>query len=270
MVSQESAEREKKHIQTLASMRVDGIIISISQETKDVEIFKWIKKMGIPLVFVDRKPEPALPGFSSVQVDDRGGVHAAVEHAINVGYRNMAFIGGNPWLNIGRNRLLGFQQALKEHNIPLNPEWVLHGGYGKDDGYEGLMQLHNKGKLPEFIFAATYPIALGIYEAAKVLGLSIPNDLDLICFGDSDMNHLISPSLSCVSQPTRELGMKSVQMILDIIKHPDEIPERHIEIPTELILRETCSGKKAVSPETREDEEVISTGDGTRSAPRIV
>ena len=182
----------------------------------------------------------------------------------------MAFIGGNPWLNIGRNRLLGFEQALKDHGIPINPEWIVHGGYGKDDGYEGLVQLHKKGKVPEFIFAATYPIALGIYEAAKVLGLNIPDDIDLICFGDSDMNHLISPSLSCISQPTRELGTKAVQMILEIIKHPDEIPERHVEIPTELILRDTCSGKKLISHDRKEIEEEIATGEGTRSTPRVV
>jgi LacI family transcriptional regulator len=247
-VSQENAEREKKHIQTLVSMRVDGIIISISQETKDVEIFKWIKKMGIPVVFVDRQPEPILPGFSTVQVDDRGGSYRATEQAIKIGYRNLGFIGGNPWLNIGKNRLQGFKQALKEHGISLRPEWMIYGGYGKDDGYQGLMQMRKTGALPEFIFAATYPIALGIYEAAKFLDLRIPDDIDVICFGDSDMNHLISPSLSCVSQPTRELGSRAVQMILDIIKHPDEAAERHIEIPTELVLRETCIGSKRSSP----------------------
>ena len=57
-VSQENAERERKHLQTLVSMRVDGIIISISQETRDVEIFRWIKQMGIPLLFLDRRPDP--------------------------------------------------------------------------------------------------------------------------------------------------------------------------------------------------------------------
>ena len=256
-VSQENAAREMKHIQTLVSMRVDGIIISISQETKDVEIFKWIKKMGIPVVFVDRKPEPSLPGFSTVEVDDKGGSYRATEQALKIGYRKLAFIGGDPWLNIGKNRLLGFEQALKEHGIPKRPEWVIHGGYGKDDGYQGLMQLRKTGALPEFIFAATYPIALGVYEAAKFLDLHIPEDIDVICFGDSDTNHLISPSLSCVSQPTRELGTKAVQMILDIIKHPDEVSERHIEIPTELVLRDTCIGNKHSSSDHVELEHTV-------------
>jgi len=241
-VSQENEEREKKHIETLISMRVDGIIISISQETRNLDIFQWVKKMGVPLLFVDRMPEPTLPGFSTVLIDDRQGTHNAVEHAIvNAGHRKLGFIGGgNPWVNIGKNRLLGFQDALRSHSVPIRPEWVIPGGFGTKDGYEGFMQLHRQGILPEFIFAATYPVALGVYEAAKKLGLNIPDDIDIMCFGDSDMSHLLSPALSCVNQPTRELGMTAVHTILEVIRSHEKQKERHIVIPAGLTLRDTC------------------------------
>lgn len=245
-VSQENAEREKKHIQTLVSMRVDGIIISISQETRDAEIFKWIKKMGIHVVFVDRMPDPAVPGISSVMVDDRGGAFQAVEQAIKVGYRNIGFVGGNPQVNIGRNRLLGFELAMKEHDLPIRREWIIHNGYGKEDGYNAFKQLYQAGKLPDFVFAVTYPVALGIYQATRELGLRVPDDIDLICFGDSDVNSFITPSLSCVSQPTRDLGERAVEMILEMIRNPEEVREQHVVIPTELTLRETCRGKKSL------------------------
>ncbi|MCX6132818.1 MAG: LacI family DNA-binding transcriptional regulator [Ignavibacteriales bacterium] len=243
-VSQENAEREKKHIQTLVSMRVDGMIISVSQETRDAEIFRWIKKMGIHVVFVDRMPGPGIPGFSSVLVDDKGGAFQAIEHAIKTGYRKIGFVGGNPEINIGRNRLLGFEQAMKQYNVPINSAWVVHAGFGKADGYEGFKRLYQSGQMPEFVFAVTYPVALGIYEAAKELGLRIPDDIDIICFGDSDVNRFLSPSLSCVHQPTQELGTKAVEMILDMINNSGEVREQHLEIPTELILRETCLVKK--------------------------
>jgi len=238
-VSQENAEREKKHIQTLVSMRVDGMIISVSQETRDTEIFEWIRKMGIHVVFVDRMPGPGIPGFSTVMVDDKGGAFQAIEHAIKMGYRKIGFVGGNPQINIGHNRLLGFEQAMKEYNVPVKREWIVHSGFGKDDGYAGFKQLSQTGHLPDFVFAVTYPVALGIYEAAKELGLRIPDDLDIICFGDSDVNRFLSPPLSCVHQPTQELGTKAVHLILDMIKDSEEAQEQHIEIPTELILRET-------------------------------
>ena len=244
-VSQENEERERKHIETLISMRVDGIIISISQETKNLDIFQWVKKMGVPLLFVDRMPEPTLPGFSTVLIDDRQGARNAVEHAIvNAGHRKLGFIGGgNPWINIGKNRLLGFEDALRNHDIPVRQEWIVPGGFGTKDGYEGFMQLYKKGSLPEFIFAATYPVALGVYEAAKKLALRIPDDIDMMCFGDSDMSHLLSPALSCVNQPTHELGMTAVRTILDVIKSHEKQKERHIVIPAGLTLRETCKAR---------------------------
>jgi LacI family transcriptional regulator len=243
-VSQENAEREQKHIQTLVSMRVDGIIISVSQQTTDVEIFKWVRQMGIPVLFVDRTPELPVPGASTVLVDDRSGANQAVEQAISVGYRKIAMVGGNPRINIGKNRQLGFQEALNRHQLPVNEEWIVHGGFGKEDGYRGMMELHQRGALPEFIFAATYPVALGIIEAAKALGLRVPADIDIICFGESDMIDFIQPSLSCVVQNTQELGTMAVKTMLEIIEHSEEPCERHVVIPTKLVLRETGIGKQ--------------------------
>ncbi len=252
-VSQENAERERKHLQTLMAMRVDGIIVSISQETRDTEIFTMIRKAGIPVMFVDRRPEPPMTGFSSVLVDDREGVYQAVEHAIRIGYKKLGFVGGDPSINIGRNRLLGFEQALNQNNIPIERNLIIHGGYGTDDGYNGFKALHSKGALPEFIFAATYPVALGIYQAAKELGVRIPDDIDIICFGDTDVGPFISPALSVVRQPANDLGVRSVQIMLETIAQPDITREHHVILPTQLVLRETCIEKKAQTGTAREN-----------------
>lgn len=253
-VSQENAEREHKHLQTLVSMRVDGIIISVSQQTSDWEIFLKIRELGFPVLFLDRCPEPRLPGFSTVVVDDKGGAFKAVEHAIKIGYRRIACIGGSKNVNIGKNRLLGFETAMKEHGLPIRKEWILGGGFGKDAGYNGLLELRDNGQMPEFIFAMTYPVALGVYEAAKELGMRIPDDIDLICFGDSDVSRFISPALSCVMQPSYELGAKAVEMMLKIMTHPDSEKGQHVVLPTDLVLRETCTGKNVIVPSKNNGE----------------
>ncbi len=250
-VSQENPERERKHLETLVSMRVDGIIISITQTTHDLEIFDWIKKMGVPLLFIDRQPDPPLPGFNSVVVDDKGGAFKAVDHAIRVGYKKIGCIGGQTNINISKDRTAGVEAALHEHGLALESRWVYNGGFGKSVGYDGFMALYEKGDLPEFIFAMTYPIALGIYEAVKQVGLRIPEDIDLICFGDSDVNNIISPALSCVVQPSYELGAKAVDFMLKTISGADGAPEQRIVLPTELQLRETCTGKKMIGSHAR-------------------
>ncbi len=260
-VSQENAAREWKHLQTLVAMRVDGIIISISQETMDVDRFEWIRKKGIPLVFVDRKPQQDLAGFSSVLTDDHDGTYQAVEHAIKIGYRKLGFIGGNTKINIGKDRLAGFEDALEEYRIPINRDWIVDGGYGKEDGFAGLKQLDAKGPIPEFVFAATYPVAVGIYEAAKDLDIRIPDDLDIICFGDSDVGRFISPAISAVRQPARELGARAVQVLLENLDPHEVTREHHVILPTQLVIRETCATKRArgkVTPGLKDAEQVAS------------
>ena len=245
-VSQENPDRERRHLQTLVSMRVDGIIISVSQGTRDLEIFQWIRKLGVPLLFVDRRPTPAPEGFSSVLVDDKGGTFKAIVHAINIGYRKIACIGGDTRINIGKERTAGFEAAMKAHGLAVEKKWVIGGGFSKEAGYDAVLKLHAERQLPELIFAMTYPVALGIYEAVKELGLSMPEDVDVISFGDSDVSRVISPALSCVRQPSYELGLKGVEVMLNILAHPESTKEQHLVLPADLVVRETCTGKNVL------------------------
>lgn len=237
-VSQENAEREKKHIQTLLSMKVDGIIISISQETNDYEIFETVKKRGVPLVFMDRTPD--IPDINMVRVNDREGAYKAIDHAIKLGYKNIAHFAGYSEINIGHERYLGFEDAMRKHNIPINPDWVFHGGFGENYGYNSFMELYNKNKLPDLIFTVTYPVALGVYMAAREVNMKIPEEIDIICFGNAKIQNFLSPPLSCVNQPTDLLAQKSMEILLDNINNPEGFDRQDIHIPTELILRGTC------------------------------
>ncbi|MHB1688366.1 MAG: LacI family DNA-binding transcriptional regulator [Ignavibacteriaceae bacterium] len=240
-VSQENAEREIKHIKSLLAMRVDGLIVSITQQTRDKAIFEKVLKQGVPLTFIDRIFD--IPGTNSITVDDRGGTFQAIEHAIKLGYTKIAHLAGFPEINIGLRRYQGFEDAMRKYDLPVNSDWVIYGGFGEEAGYRGFMKMYNNNNLPEFIFAVTYPVALGVYAAVQEVGLKIPDDVDIMCFGNSDVNRFISPSLSCVDQPTEKLGKTAVELTLDQIKNIDSFEPRHIEIPTELLLRETCSDK---------------------------
>ncbi|MCF8259808.1 MAG: LacI family transcriptional regulator [Melioribacteraceae bacterium] len=237
-VSQENAEREKKHIQTLMAMKVEGIIISISQETKNYDIFKLVEARGIPIVFVDRVPK--IDNISIVSVDDRDGAFRAIEHAIKLGYKKIAHFAGYTDINIGRERYQGFVDAMEKHGLPINPEWVCHGGFGERFGYDSFMKLYKKNNLPDLIFTVTYPVALGVYSAAKEVGLKITEDIDIICFGNAKVQSLLSPPISCVNQPTDLLAKSAMELLMSKIKNPELVGINNIKIPTELILRETC------------------------------
>ncbi|TFH02233.1 MAG: LacI family transcriptional regulator [Calditrichales bacterium] len=237
-VSQENAEFEIKHIQTLLSMRVDGLLISVTEQTRDNEIFNLVKKKKVPLVFFDRVIKNI--GFSSVTTDDREGAARCTNHAIDAGYTKIAHLAGYNYTNIGRERLAGFEAAMKARGLEINNQWVIEGGFSEEDGYRGFLKLFKNPPMPEVIFAVTFPVAMGIYTAAKEIGMSIPHDIDIISFGGSDYNRFFSPSMTFLDQPAAELSEMAMSLLIDEIKNPDMREARELMIPGELIICQTC------------------------------
>jgi len=233
-VSQEKAEREHKHILSLLSMKVDGLIISVTQETQDLAIFERVRKLNVPLVFIDRVP--SLDCAPSVTVDDYGGAYSATEYFVKKGLKKIAHIGGYSHVNIGKARLDGFKTAMKDYKIPVSNDWLIEGGFGEEDGYDGFKKIISKGTLPQAILAVTYPVALGIYEAATEKGIRIPEDIQVTCFGNNTFKHMVPSVFNFVHQPTKELGEEAVKLILNLIKSPNEFKCSNIQLKTELMI----------------------------------
>ncbi len=261
MVSQENAEREALHLQTLLSMRVDGLIVSISQETSSPSVFRPVLDRGVPLTFMDR----ILPmrGTNSVVADDRGGSFSAVEQAIKAGYRRIGHLGGPQHMHLAKERFMGVRDALDRYGVAYDSSAFVFGGFGEDDGRRGFVSLVNSGNLPECVFAVSFPVAVGAMAAAKELGLSAPRDFDIISFGSGQLNEFLSPSLTIVEQPSGALGRAAFEVTLENIKAGDAFKNRHILLPTRLVIGETC-----VVREERPALEVRSAHEQTRHEHR--
>jgi LacI family transcriptional regulator len=237
-VSQEDAFYEITHINTLLSMRVDGLLVSVTEKTKDLDVFNLVKKKKIPLVFFDRVIGGL--GFSSVTTDDQAGAYKAIKQVIDIGYTKIAHLAGYGYTNIGRARLTGFQDAMNDYNIEINPEWVIEGGFSEEDGYRGFWKLFKSNNMPEVVFAVTFPVAMGMYTAAEEIGLSIPDDVDVISFGGSVYNRFFSPSMTYIDQPAGKIAETAFTMLLEEIKNPDTHGKKQLAIPGELIICQTC------------------------------
>jgi len=237
-VSRECAAEEVKHIRNLLAMRVDGLLISVTENTKETAIFQEIKNRGLPLIFFDRVIEGL--GFNCIMSDDETGAYKITEYAIQQGYKNLGHIGGYKDTNIGAARCNGFKQALQENNLEINPDYMVCGGFSVKDGYDGFMKLHKVNNLPEILFAVTFPVALGIYKAAQELGLSIPNDIDVISFGDAAYNQFLNPSITGIHMPAFDIGAKAVELIIDQIEERAAIEDKKIIMPVTLNIGQTC------------------------------
>jgi len=242
MVSGENAALEAHHIKTLLGLQVDGFLISVTEKTTDTSLFESVLSRNKSVVFFDRIIEGL--GCSGVVCDDYQGCYNLVSFALDNGYTRIGHLAGYSGIYIGRERRRGFEQALLNRNIPVNPEWVVEGGFDQRDGYAGMMTLHNRGALPELVCTVTFAAALGALRAIRELGLSIPNDIDLISFGDSSYNSHMKPSLTAVHLDAPEIGRKAVRLLIDQLGNAEQI-NRKIVVPTRLVINDTGRGPLA-------------------------
>jgi LacI family transcriptional regulator len=231
-VSNERSDLECEHIERLLAMRVDGLLISVSQQTPDLEIYEQIRTMRIPLVFFDRRIEE-LP-FSCVIVDDFGGAKRAVERMIEKGYRRIAHIAGSLRTEIGRTRCDGYRQALANHGIPINEEWIIDGGFDEWHGYRAAKHLLAGDEPPEVIFAVTFPVGLGVRAAVRDSDSVTLDDLQIVSFGVGGFDEFFLYPHFCIRQPTDEMGRQAVKLLLEEVDALDaghEPPK-----PTKIVL----------------------------------
>jgi len=232
-VSRENQQGEKLNIRKLIGMRVDGLLVCVSQQTKDPQIFNLIKKLHVPLVFFDRQFEGL--DFSSVTFDDCNAAVKALDKIIENGYTRISHFAGYSNVSIGRTRCRGYEVSLMKNGIEINPEWIIEGGFEIKDGYNSFMKLYESKKLPEIIFTVNDRVALGVYKAAAEKGMKIPEDIGIAGFGFKDTAQSFTPSLSIINQDPRKIGSAAAELLINMIKNPGLKKQNNIIIEEEFI-----------------------------------
>ena len=232
-VSRENQQSEILNIQKLIGMRVDGLLVCVSQETRDPQIFNHIKRLNIPLVFFDRQFDGLE--FPSVTYNDRNGAVDALNKIIENGYTKIAHFAGYSNVSIGKERCLGYKNALAENGIQIKQEWIIEGGFEIMDGYYAFVELYNSKKLPEIILTVNDQVALGVYKAAAEKGLKIPEDIGIAGFGFKDTAETFTPPLSVINQDPRKIGSAAIDFLISIINNPGIKKQEKIVIDEEFI-----------------------------------
>lgn len=228
MQSNESHITELENIKTLENNMVDGMIISLSLETKNVDYYKDLIKQGFPLVFFNRVSNELET--SKVLFDDYKWAFFATEHLIYQGYKKIFHLGGPDGLVISQNRKNGFIDALRKHKIPFDESSIIETGFMISDGERIMEKLIIENNLPEAIFAVNDPSAIGAMKMLKKHGYKIPEDVALLGFTESKLAELIDPPLTSVAQPTKEIGRTAAKLLLE------QIESKGIFIPQTVIL----------------------------------
>jgi LacI family transcriptional regulator len=214
--SNESWEHEQKGIETFLNARVDGILVSLAKEKNDYSHFLNAKKAKMPIVFFDRAIDELA--IDSIVIDDRKGAFIATTHLIEQGYQRIAHISGPQHINIFKDRLMGYKDALKKNNIKFNAKYVFKGDVSIDAGKNAIRQFLQLTIPPDAVFAVEDFTALGAIKELKEHHISIPEDFGIIGFANEGFGEHISPSLSTIDQQTVKMGKEAFILMLNLIE----------------------------------------------------
>ena len=239
--SGESLALEIKQIELLLNKRVDGIIISLSNESNDDEHIKQIIEREIPLVMFDKISK--LIKCSKVIINDQKAAFEATQHLIDAGCKKIVHIRGpvNPQNAI--DRFLGYKKALEKNNIPYNSNLVYTcKNVTFNEGKEFAEKIINDHPDVDGIFAVTDLVAVGVLDYFNKVNIKVPNQVKLIGFSNWFMSQVITPKLSTVDQPSYEMGVKSFNLLMEeMITRRESKPflTKTIELSTSIIARES-------------------------------
>jgi LacI family transcriptional regulator len=245
-VSREKADTEKENLLTLLSMRVDGILLAVSEETSDTQIFEKIRRSNVPLVFFDRAMDDFK--FSSIGINDRDAAQRLIDFVVGCGYQRIGHLAGSLLTDIGRNRRAGYVDALNKNQIPVREEWIIEGGFTRTDGYRGFMKMVRHRPLPEVVFAVNDQNALGAYDAMKELGILFPETMGVVAFGHHEFAKIITPSLTIINVNPYNLGKKAMEIMLRRIGGQD-LGYKKILIPAEIEIGDSLKIPEQVMDE---------------------
>lgn len=236
MQSNESYPVEVSNTRTMLANRIDGLLISLTQETNNFDHLKVFEKRGIPLILFNRVCDNiAAP---KVVVNDFDASFSAVEHLILNGYERIAHLGGPLTLLVSRERLRGYRAAMEKHGKTIEENMIIQGMFSHQKARiygKYLLDLENR---PDAIFAVNDSAAIEIMLMAMEKGIRIPEELGVVGFSDNPESAYIGPGLTTIRQPTMEIGTTTAQWILQMVDTDADIslPLEKI-LNTELIVR---------------------------------
>lgn len=239
--SNEAYGREVVNTRRLMESRVDGLIISVSSETKTFDHFRRLQEKGVPMVFFDR----IAAGITAPKIvlDNYDGAFRATEHLITQGRQRIAYLAGPGNLSISNKRKEGYIAALRKHKIRVDEHLIVHCDFDQQYAEIATAELLRSKKRPDAIFTVSDRLAVGAMLAIKGKGLSMPGDIALVGFNNEPVTSLLSPSISSVDQPAFEMGKEAARTFIELLNSDDQYEDKTITLKPSLIIRESSKAR---------------------------
>lgn len=224
---------------TLRRCGASGVITTSPLSAEAIQAVEAV----VPLVqCAERRTDVDAP---YVTVDDNLAAQRATEHLISCGCRRLAIVAGSNDFKFSRERLEGFVEVTRAHDVSVLPGWILQvpdNSYAL--AYSALVHLFDSGEVPDGIFAVSDTFGAAVVRAAHMTGIEIPRDLKVVGFDNAELSTMLTPTLTTVNQPRYRMGFSACRLLLDLLAG-NERGAGSMVLETELIVRESTIGEAA-------------------------
>lgn len=234
--SGESAGRQEKFVDALLQHNASGMVLCAARQTP-TGFYESLKRRNVPVIMVVRPP--AGVSFDYVGTDNFLGTQLATQHLLDIGHRNIAFIGGVMESMTRAQRIGGYTSKLVENNLLIRSEWIISCDASQSAGATAAQDLLRV--YPQVTAAVCHQdiVALGVMQSLRNLDRRVGADFGLVGFDDISEASLVQPTLTTVSVSSREIGRKAGELLWQRIQGNDE-PVKSVILPPSLVVRQSC------------------------------
>jgi len=241
-ISDEDFINERSNIELFDKYRVDGLLVSTCHSKANYDFYDSFIKRGIPMVFFDR----IIPGLecSSVRSDEYKSAFFLMEHLIYDGRKRILYLTGPDYISTTAERMRAYHDTLNKHHISYLPELVVVTGTTEEDGAAAMEKFLDNCPLemPDALFCFTDLQAVGAKKVLERRGISIPETISIACMSGTRMAALVSPAITSVERPMKEMAEEAVRLLLAKIENID-CPSERIVLPAEMFIRGSTKTK---------------------------
>jgi LacI family transcriptional regulator len=231
--SEGSPALDAAHIQLLAQRRVDGIILSVSDE-HDPTTLAALEQLDVPVVVLDRNVD--VGHAKHVYTDHRRGMRQAVAHLLDLGHRNIAMINGQS-MRPASERRAALEECYAERGLPETYR-ILDGPYSVDYGARAAGELLSTDDPPTAILAGGNQLMLGSLRVLHSRGLRLGRDVSFVGCDDIPISELYDPPIAVVRRDTAAIGRSAAELMLALLRNAEDVDD--VTLPSEFIARPSC------------------------------
>lgn len=233
-----SYENDESNLIALKKEIKTGNYIGVIYASTMTQELAPLEDIHVPIVMLNAYSKDSRCKIPSILPADKIGGYAVTEHLLQQGFKNIALLAGELWMDATNDRIDGYYQALVDNDIKPNKKNILVTNWSLKEAYQKTLQLLNLKIRPEAIFCSSDYLALGCYQAILSKGLKIPEDIAVIGYDDQSLSAELTPTLSSFKLPYYEMGEKAVITLIDIIqKQP--LLSLNLKVEGHLVIRES-------------------------------